>query len=202
MLFGAWTLRLYKLMNYALTHTGKNEQRLAAQGGYSIIEMMTVLMIVAILAGLAITNYRGQLPQSRLREATTSLHSTINLARVMAMSQNATMTVQVAGGTTSVSGTSVTVTSPITVTVVRTLGGSDSTVGTSTLNFHADVASLVIDPGVMSGTYKPWVRFSSMGFRAGTGNQLIVLTNTQGRVHSVNVTPGGKAQWCLKATCP
>ena len=195
-------MRLYKLMNCALTHTRKNEQRLAVQDGYTIIEMMVVVLIVGILSGIAITSYRGQLPQSRLREATTSLHSTINLARVMAMSQNATMTVQIAGGTTTISGTSVTVTNPITVTVVRTLGGADSTVGASTLSFHNDVTSLTVAPGFVSGTTRPWVRFISMGFRAGTGNQLITLTNTQGRVHSVIVTPGGKAQWCLKATCP
>lgn len=189
-------------MNCALKYTKRNQPRPAAQGGYTIIEMMVVVMVIAILSGLAITSYRGQLPTSRLREATTSLQSTINLARVMAMSQNATMTVQVAGGTTTISGTGVTVTSPITVTVVRTIGGADSTVGGSTLNFHNDVTSLTVDPGFVSGTAKPWVRFSSMGFRAGTGNQLITLTNTQGRVHSVNVTPGGKAQWCLKASCP
>ena len=195
-------LATVQAMNCAPGQTRRNGQLLAAQGGYSIIEMMTVVMIVGILAGIAITSYRGQLPQSRLRESTTSLHSTINLARVMAMSQNATMTVQMTGGTTTTAGTTVTLTNPITVSVVRTLGGADSTVGTSTMVFHNDVSSLSITPGFVSGTTKPWVRFSSMGFRAGTGNQLIVLTNSQGRVHSINVTPGGKAQWCLKATCP
>ena len=192
-------LATVQAMNCAPGQTRKNEQLLAAQGGYSIIEMMTVVMIVGILAGIAITSYRGQLPQSRLRQATTELHGTLNLARVMAMSQNATMTVQITGGTTTTAGTDVTVTSPLVVTTVSTINGANSQVGRTT--FPTDVASLVVSPGLVVGTVQPWVRFNSMGLRVGAGNQLIVLTNTQGRVHSISVAPGGKAKWCLTSTC-
>ncbi len=188
------------VMNHTLMRTKKNRQSIAAQGGFSIIEMMVVVMIVGIIAGIAITSYRGQLPQSRLRLTTTELHSTFNLSRVMAMSENATFTVKLSGGAAeTVSGTTVTVTSPITATIVRTVAGVDSQVTATT--FHADVSSITVTPGLVVGTARPWVRFNSMGFRAGTGNQLLVLTNTQGRVHSISVMPGGKAKWCLTSTC-
>lgn len=187
------------VMNHTLMRTKKNRQSIAAQGGFSIIEMMVVVMIVGIIAGIAITSYRGQLPQSRLRLVTTELHSTFNLSRVMAMSQNATFTVKLSGAAETVAGTTVTVTAPITATIVKTVAGADSQITATT--FHADVASISVTPGLVVGTARPWVRFNSMGFRAGTGNQLLVLTNTQGRVHSIGVMPGGKAKWCLTSTC-
>jgi type IV pilus assembly protein PilE len=188
------------VMNHTLMRTKKNRQSIAAQGGFSIIEMMVVVMIVGIIAGIAITSYRGQLPQSRLRLVTTELHSTFNLSRVMAMSQNATFTVKLSGGAAeAVSGTTVTVTAPITATIVKTVAGVDSQITATT--FHADVSSITVTPGLVVGTARPWVRFNSMGFRAGAGNQLLVLTNTQGRVHSIGVMPGGKAKWCLTSTC-
>lgn len=197
--FGMTLAPMY-VMNQALMQTRKNRQPIAAQSGYSIIEMMVVVIIIGIISGIAITSYRGQLPQSRLRLTTTELHSTFNLARVMAMSQNATITVKLSGGAAeTVVGTDATVTSPITATIVRTIAGVDSQVTATT--FHTDVASIKVSPGLVVGTARPWVRFNSRGFRAGTGNQLLVLTNTQGRVHSISVAQGGKSKWCMTSTC-
>lgn len=193
------TLALMYVMNRTLMRTRKNRQPSAAQGGFSLIEMMVVVLIMGIIAGLAITGYRGQLPTSRLRLVTTELHSTFNVARMMAMSQNATITVKLSGATETVTGTDVTVTSPITATIVRTSGGVDSQVTATT--FHTEIVSIMVSPGIVSGTARPWVRFNSMGFRAGTGTQLLLLTNTQGRLHSISVAPGGKSKWCLKSTC-
>jgi hypothetical protein len=135
----------------------------------------------------------------------TELNGTFNVARIMAMSQNATITIKLSGASSSISGTAVSLTgsyaTPITITTTRTISGSESVVSTAPLT--GEVTQLVMTPGIGS-PLKAWVQFNSRGMRisgAATTNQLVTLTNTQGRVYSVTVAPSGKARWCLTSTC-
>ena len=171
--------------------------------GYSIIEMMVAIIIIGALAAMAIGSYRTAVPQSRLREATEELHSTFGLARILAMSQNATITIKLSGTGQAVSGADVTMSgsyaSPIMVTVTRTLAGAETVVQSTPLS--GEISTLTVAPGINVPPVQPWVRYNSMGMRTGTGNQLVTLTNTQGRTYSVTVAPGGKAKWCITPTC-
>jgi prepilin-type N-terminal cleavage/methylation domain-containing protein len=176
----------------------------AGERGYSLLEIIVVVSMVSAIAAMAIGSYRTAVPQSRLREATTELHSTFGLARVLAMSQNATITVKLSGGSQAISGTDVTMAgsyaSPVVVTLTRTIAGAETVVQSHSLT--GEITQLTVAPGINVPPVQPWVRYNSMGMRTGTGNQIITLTNTQGRTHSINVAPGGKAKWCLAATCP
>jgi len=175
----------------------------ARERGFSLIEIMVVIVIMGTLAAMAIGSYRTAVPQSRLREATSELHSTFGLARILAMSQNATITVKLSGTGQAVSGSDVSMSgsyaSPIMVTVTRTIAGAETVVQSTPLS--GEIAQLTVAPGINVPPVQPWVRYNSMGMRTGTGNQLIKLTNTQGRTFSVTVAPGGKAKWCIAPTC-
>lgn len=176
---------------------------MANEKGYSLIEIITVITLICAVAAMAIGSYSTAVPQSRLREATTELHSLFGLARVMAMSQNATITVKLSGASQSTEGSAVTLTgsysNPIVVTITRTSGGAESPVQSQTLT--GEITQLTVDPGLNVPPIQPWIRYNSMGMRAGTGNQILTLTNTKGRTYSINVSPGGKAKWCMAATC-
>jgi type IV fimbrial biogenesis protein FimT len=61
--------------------------------GFTIIELMTVLVIVAILAGLAAPDLRVMAPRMRVKTAAGDLHTTLMFARSEAIKRNATVTV-------------------------------------------------------------------------------------------------------------
>ena len=58
------------------------------QSGFTLIEMMIVIAISAILAGIAITNYLEWLPKSRLNGAARQIMGDLMWARMQAVSQN------------------------------------------------------------------------------------------------------------------
>lgn len=177
---------------------------MAGERGYTLLEIMVVVTMIGAIAAMAIGSYRTAVPQSRLREATTELHSTFGLARILAMSNNSIVTVKLSGTGQSLSGSDVTMSgsyaNPIRVTLTKTVAGAESTIQSNPIT--GEIVSLTIGPGLNAPPLQPWVRFNSMGMRIGIGNQIITLTNSLGRTYSVNVSPGGKAKYCIAATCP
>ena len=61
--------------------------------GFSMTELMVVIAIISILAGLAIPNLIGWLPNYRLRTGAEDIQSTLQLARLTAIKENSTVTV-------------------------------------------------------------------------------------------------------------
>ncbi len=68
------------------------------QSGFTLIEMMIVLAIMAIFAGIAIPNYLAYLPKSRLNGAARQVMGDLMLARMQAVSQNCDVAVTFASG--------------------------------------------------------------------------------------------------------
>jgi type IV fimbrial biogenesis protein FimT len=56
--------------------------------GYTIIEVMTVIGIIAILTSIVVPNVLGWLPKYRLRSGAEEIQSTLQLARLGAIKQN------------------------------------------------------------------------------------------------------------------
>ena len=61
--------------------------------GFTLMEMMTVIAIIAIVAGIVLPNFIGWLPRYRLRSGAEDIQSTLQLARLGAIKQNTSSTV-------------------------------------------------------------------------------------------------------------
>ena len=62
--------------------------------GFTFTELMVTIAVVAILASLAIPNYIAWLPNYRLQSGAEEVQSTLQLARITAIKENATVRVK------------------------------------------------------------------------------------------------------------
>lgn len=61
--------------------------------GYTLIEVLTVISIIAIVAGIVLPNVVAWLPKYRLSSGAEEIQSTLQLARLSAIKQNTNATV-------------------------------------------------------------------------------------------------------------
>lgn len=64
----------------------------AANAGFSIVEMMVTVAILAILLGIALPSFTTFIEDQRVKSVASELHSSITLARSEALKRNASVT--------------------------------------------------------------------------------------------------------------
>jgi prepilin-type N-terminal cleavage/methylation domain-containing protein len=69
------------------------ERHMRRNEGYTLIEVMTVLALIGIVASIIIPNVIGWLPNYRLRSGAEEIQSALQLARLGAIKQNTSSTV-------------------------------------------------------------------------------------------------------------
>lgn len=68
------------------------------QGGFSLIELVTVLTIVGVVAGMAIETFPSLVNNQRAKAASFDLYSSLSLARTEALKRGSNVSVTATGG--------------------------------------------------------------------------------------------------------
>jgi prepilin-type N-terminal cleavage/methylation domain-containing protein len=139
--------------------------------GFTLIEVMIITAIIGIVSAVAVPNYSKWHSKYQLRQAATEINNQFNLARMVAMNRNSTVTV-----TVSLVGSSV------------TISATDAT-GVQAFVPQAMMSHVI---GVTGAPVT--VSFTSLGLRSGggAGNQVIAIQNDGQQTFNVVVSPSGK----------
>jgi len=160
--------------------------------GFTLIEAMVAVTVVAIVAGLAGPNFMIWQAKSTLKSATIELVANINVARRVAMNRNQRVLVTAA---LVVGQWQVQFLNPPPAPAVPPL--------LPALLLPRDVTAVAFTPPAPGN-----LTFNSLGMLVGVGavNQHINVTSNKlpagGNTLTVQVGPGGKVRWCsAAATC-
>ncbi len=151
---------------------------------------MAVVGIIAIATALAVPSFTTWIARSQLKEALLELHGNLNLARMMAMNRNTTMTVTLAMVNSRVTAT---FTDPTATSALCLANRTVCAMPTQTM------------PGQVTGFGgTSQVQFNSLGLRVGGGTavQTIQLTNSNNVTFEIQVAAAGKSRWCTASPCP
>jgi Tfp pilus assembly protein FimT len=164
-----------------------------------MVELMTVVAIITLVAAVAIPNYMTSMARARLKDAVTELHGNLNMARMAAMNRNTTVTVTLAVVNGRVTAT---FTNPNNTSANCLASTGLCVLPTQTMS--NEVASIA---GLLGGTSQVLplaINFNSLGLLVGTGTniQTVRLTNTKGITFEIQITPAGKSRWCNTSPCP
>jgi len=150
-----------------------------AEWGYTLVEIVFALSIVAILTFMSVTNYTEQIPHQQLRDASAALVGELRLVRQKAIS----------GGT------------PTTISFDPNLREyKDPFIGVQTLPSHIHFSASNVTKSTDGDRDLPDDGISFVGNRAtfgsnGTGNQgAIYLTNTKKESVAITVNITGRVK--------
>jgi prepilin-type N-terminal cleavage/methylation domain-containing protein len=158
---------------------------ITAESGFTLIELMIAVAILAIGSALAVPEFLQWHAKTQLRQATSEIASQLTLARMAAMNRNRGVDVTIQ----AVSGV-------VTVSAVTTGGSATVLPATAVLNRVTGVTGSPVT-----------VSFSSLGVKTsgGTGTQTFGVCDVKKRQYSIQVIPSGRVNWLPTSTatpCP
>lgn len=184
--------------------------RLGSVEGFTLLELMVVTAILSTLVMIAIPNYLDWNRKYQLRGAVGDLYGNLQLARMSAMNQNATVTVTV---------TQAASTSPVSVAFTNAAGSAvlpamTFVTGLSLTNASGasvsspQVAQFIssgrpVDPSTTPSASNNLCITTSGAYTACSRStpQALNFKNTANVNYRIVITTTGKASWCYSASC-
>lgn len=172
-----------------------SRRSVANQRGFTLLEIMIVVVIIGIATTLAVPSYLVWLSRSELRQGITEVQNQLLLARMAALSRNAPVTVAISLGNGFLQTTT-------------THAATGAQILSSTLQVP-HVVTLRVGPSAawtsVTAPATATVSFNSMGMRSGGPgpalNQELAMVNDKGVQFAMKVTPRGIVDWCADTVC-
>jgi len=164
--------------------------RPGAEQGFSLIEVMAVVAIMALATAIAIPSYQAWYAKSKLKSSLLELNSNMNMARTVAKNRNTTITVTVALSNGRVRAT------------FTTTANTSAACLADSKTCAIETQVMPIEVTAVGGTTT--FQFNSLGLRVGggTANQALQLMDRTGLTYEIQVTPAGRIRWCTTSPCP
>jgi prepilin-type N-terminal cleavage/methylation domain-containing protein len=165
----------------------------SSETGFTLIELMIVVVIIGIAGLIALPNYLVWESRSELRQAVTEVQNQLLLARMAALSRNTPVTVAI-----SITNGSVLTTTTNAATGVQVMASLSVRL--------PHVVDLKVGPSAAwTSAATANVSFNSRGMRSGgpgpTLNQELAMVNDKGVQFAMKVTPRGVVNWCQDTVC-
>lgn len=146
-------------------------------GGFTIIEIMIVIAIIGIMAGIAAPNFMDYLKSRRLSGATMQLYVDLMNARQQAVSQNNKVIVKLLTNNS--------------YSIIRDLNGNSNVDNGETgpiKSIHPDYADVTFEPA-SSG-------FNPIFYTNGTGTvgKIIVTSSSLSKTKTINISMNGRVR--------
>ncbi|MGB4067631.1 MAG: prepilin-type N-terminal cleavage/methylation domain-containing protein [Nitrospira sp.] len=168
------------------------------QSGYTLLELMIVVAIIGVIAGIGGVNFGVWKSRADLKEAIQLVKNELAVARMISMSRNVPVTTNIAVVPTLVTVTTI---NTNTLAVLSTTSSKISRI-TGITNQIAGVPAAPVFAAAPVAT----VQFNAMGFRVGgnvplSQNQVIGLVNDAGTTNAIRINPRGVVDWCPSQFC-
>ena len=168
------------------------------QSGYTLLELMIVVAIIGVIAGIGGVNFGVWKSRADLKEAIQLVKNELAVARMMSMSRNVSVTTNIAVVPTMVT---VTTLNTNTLTVLSTTSSKITRINGITNQTGGVPAAPVFTAAPVA-----IVQFNAMGFRVGgnvpgSQNQVIGLVNDVGTTYAIRINPRGVVDWCPSQFC-
>jgi len=158
-----------------------HEQSNVRPRGFTLIEMMVVVALVAILGTIAVPGFRDLLLNQRLASNTSDFVAALSLARTEAMKRSQKVGLDPIDGDWA-SGWEVAMTVGKQREVLRTFDGLQP--------------GVIIDSAATSGGLKQALAYDARGFLSGKGAGCLTLKAETGRRSSIVVATAGRPRVC------